>query len=112
MPSVDDFASQLRQLGLVISINASFVTFPYEIQSGGRSGQAVTVGIEVPGDFPANPPPGPHVRPHLGHPDGHVNPSTLGDEWEYWSRPFPSWSLTNRTVSDDMAHVRLLFSQL
>ena len=112
MSPIDDFASQLRQMGFDVSINASFVIFPFEIQSGGRSGQAVTVGIEVPGDFPANPPPGPHIRPHLGHPDGHVNPSPLGQEWEYWSRPFPSWPSTNRTASDYMCHVRLLFSQL
>ena len=112
MPSVDVFAGQLRGLGFDVSVNGSFVTFPFKIQSGSRSGQLVTVGIEVSGDFPANPPPGPHVRPHLGHPDGHVNPSTLGGEWEYWSRPFPSWPSTNRTASDYMAHVRVLFSQL
>jgi hypothetical protein len=113
MPAVDEFAGQLRDLGFDVTITGSFVTFPFEIQNGGRSGQVVALGIEVPGDFPANSPPGPHVRPALGHPDGHVQPSPgLGADWQYWSRPFPSWPSTNRTASDYMAHVRLLFSQL
>jgi hypothetical protein len=112
MHPVDDFAGQLRELGFDVTINDSFVTFPFEIQSGGRSGQSVMVGIEVPGDFPANPPPGPHVRPRLGHPDGGVNLSALGADWEYWSRPYQLWTSTKRTASDYMAHVRLLFSQI
>lgn len=112
MSPVDDFASQLSELGFNVTISGSFVTFPFAIQSGSHSGETVLLGIEVPGDFPANPPPGPHVRPRLGHPDGHVISSTMGAEWEYWSRPFPSWPSTNRTASDYMAHVRLLFSQL
>ena len=103
---------ELRDLGLEVTVNGSFVTFPFVIQSGSREGQIITVGIEVPVDFPANPPPGPHVRPRLGHPDGHVNSSALGGEWEYWSRPFPLWTSTNKTASDYMAHVRLLISQL
>ena len=113
MPAVDDFAAQLRALGFNVTVTGSFVTFSFEIQSGGRSGLVVTLGIEVPGDFPANPPTGPHVRPKLGHPQGQVHASAgLGADGEYWSRPFELWPATNRSVSDYMAHVRLLFSQI
>jgi len=112
MPAVDDFGKQLRELGFEVTVTGSFVVFPFGIQSGSRAGQFATIGIEVPGDFPATPPPGPHVSPHFGHPAGNVNPSPLGSDWEYWSRPFPSWPTTNKTASDYMAHVRVLFSQL
>lgn len=113
MAAVDDFADQLQALGFEVTINVSKVTLPFEIPVGGQSGRTVMLGIDVPGDFPANPPTGPHVSPKLGHPDGAVSDSPqFGVEWEYWSRPFQSWASTNRTVSDYMAHVRRLFSQL
>lgn len=113
MTAADDFAAQLRDLGFDVTVTGLFVTFPFEIQSGGRSGLSVTLGIEVPSDFPATPPSGPHVRPKLGHPHGRVHPSPgFGTDGEYWSRPFELWPATNRSASDYMSHVRLLFSQL
>lgn len=112
MAPVDDFAVQLRDLGHEVEVRDQFVVFPFIIPVGRRVGEKVTLGVNVPGDFPATPPPGPHVRPQIGHPAGAVHTSPLGSEWEYWSRPFPGWTSTPRTVSDYLAHVRSLFMDL
>jgi hypothetical protein len=79
-------------------------------------GQKVKVGFQVNDDFPANPPGGPHISPRLlplksggEHPSGQVHASPLGDDWEYWSRPYPEWHRTDRSVKAYMAHVRHLF---
>lgn len=112
MAALDEFAGQLRALGHQVEIRGQFVTFGFTIPVGRRAHEVVSLGMEVPGDFPATPPPGPHVSPQIGHPAGAVHPSSLGAEWEYWSRPFPGWAATPRTVSDYLAHVRSLFTEL
>ncbi len=96
------------------------VAFRYTVPVGRLAGQEVSLGFLVADDFPANPPSGPHVSPRLfplnsradPHPNGGVHTSPFGDDWEYWSRPFPNWSDTNRSVRTYMAHVRHLFDTL
>lgn len=91
--------------------NEEFTVFDYEIEVGSRAGQTVQVGLQVPPDFSVTPPPGPHVSPRLNHPGGNVHNSSLGQEWEYWSRPVPNWA-ADRSVGGYLRHIRTLFSQL
>jgi hypothetical protein len=97
------------------------LTFKYIVEVGRFKGQMVTLGFKVPPDFPLTPPSGPHVKPHIHamqgggvHPNGGVHPSSghsgLSDDFQYWSRPFPGWNETRRTVSDYMAFVRHLWA--
>lgn len=109
---VETFVSGLAGLGLDVALQGDFAVFDWEVPVGARRGEHVRIALQLPADLPASPPPGPHVSPRLGHPDGAVHPSPLGPEWEYWSRPFPNWPQSQRNAASYMAHVRHLFDQL
>lgn len=113
------FLDQLRQLGYNPNdLGDGKVCFPYTVPVGRFCGQEVQLGFRVGDDFPLNPPSGPHVSPRLlplnqssnRHPEGGVHASEFGADWEYWSRPFPGWAGTDRTVKTYMAHIRHLFA--
>lgn len=74
----------------------------------------------MPADFPMNAPTGPYVSPeihptnpqHGPHPTGGVHKdqakvfdTTAGGAWQYWSRPFPEWQNSKRTVAAYMSHI-------
>ncbi len=92
------------------------VYFEYKVPGGRFSGQVVQLGFEVPEQFPLTPPSGPHIAPRLHvinpsapqHPD-RIHESPFGSDWEYWSRPFPDWVVTNRTVKEYMRFIRHLW---
>lgn len=116
----NDFVVQLKKLGYDISpeANNGFVVFDYEIEIGKLAGQKIKIALQVTDDFPLNPPGGPHVSPQLHpihpgqdlpHPKGAVHASTLGPDWEYWSRPFQNWTQTDHSVRAYMAFIRRLF---
>lgn len=110
-----DFIKGLEDLGFRVQLNGNKVEFPYAVPCGRFIGQTIRVGFEIPGDFPLTPPSGPHISPHLrpmnssapGHPE-RVAESAFGSDWQYWSRPFPGWANTDRTVKTYMAHIRHL----
>jgi hypothetical protein len=106
------FVSQLAATGLEVEHRSDFVTFEWVVPVGQRLGERVHIALQLPADLPATPPPGPHVKPRLGHPGGSVNPSPLGPDWEYWSRPFAGWPQSPRTGPAYLAHLRALFKQL
>ena len=70
-------------------------------------------------------PTGPHVSPRihplhtnsdLGHPLGgvheaHAEPfmQGAGGEWQYWSRPYPNWATSKKTVVAYMGHIYRLW---
>lgn len=116
----NDFVDQLKKLGYDISpeANNGFVIFDYVIEIGKLAGQKIKMAFQVADDFPLNPPGGPHVSPQLHplhpgqdlpHPKGAVHASPLGQDWEYWSRPFQNWTQTDRGVRTYMAFIRRLF---
>ena len=109
-----EFARQLRDLGHEVEEPAGTkVILKYTIPIGRRIGEQIRLGFDVPTDFPLTPPGGPRVSPPLGHPAGAVHAAPdFGAAWEYWSRPFPNWAGTDRTVRSYMAHIRRLFQQL
>jgi hypothetical protein len=120
MPRID-FINQLQELGYKVEDKGTdFVAFPYEVPIGKFRGQQIMLAFQVNDGFPLNPPGGPHISPRLLfanrdtttniHPKGAIHESpALGKDWEYWSRPFPGWSETNRDVKDYLAHIRHLF---
>ena len=120
--AADDFARQLREDGFdVEELPERMITLPFLVPLGPRVGESLTLGFQVPPDFPLSPPSGPHVSPRIlpihpdqsvGHPIGGVHESPFGSDWEYWSRPFPEWPRTDRTARAYMSHVRHLFATL
>lgn len=102
------------------------VVIDYEVESGRFRGKKVKHGFVVPGDFPLTAPSGPHVSPHIHpikpdgqHPMGAVHEGQAapfqeahGGAWQYWSRPFPEWASSKKTVAAYMSHIwRLWDSQ-
>lgn len=114
-----DFINQLQAMGYVVEdMTDNRLKFRYSISVGRFSHQEIWLGFVVAEDFPLTPPSGPHVWPRLlplhpndgtPHPKGSVHASPeFGDNWEYWSRPFPDWSSTDRTVRAYMGFIRRL----
>jgi hypothetical protein len=116
-----DFIQQLQAMGFQPEDRGNgCVVFDYTIETGVRFlGQTIKLGFEVPADFPLQAPTGPHISPRIlplndsgEHPNGKILVRPLfGDAGEYWSRPFPEWPNTDRTVAAYMRHIHKLFSQ-
>lgn len=112
-----DFINGLKSLGFEPHDNGDGkVSFEYTVPVGRFMEQVIKIGFQVNDDFPVNPPGGPHVSPQLlplksvgEHPLGQVHGSPFGADWEYWSRPYPEWNKTDRSVKAYMAHIRHLF---
>ena len=70
----------------------------YSIVAGKYSGRLVTLGIKVPTDFPNTAPYGVNLKKNHGitEPIQSVSQSTLGSEWEFWSRD-ADWKQDLRT---------------
>jgi len=116
-----DFVDQLKAMNYEPLLrDGSFITFQYAVPVGKLAGKQITLGFAVADDFPMNPPGGPHVSPCLlphnpnggSHPTCGIHNSQLGSDWQYWSRPFPNWPSTDRTVRAYLAHIRHLFDTL
>lgn len=107
----EELLTQLRKEGFDPVVLQGIAVFDYTVELGTLASKQIRLGLAIPGDFPLTPPPGPHVSPRLGHPHGAVHVSPLGADWEYWSRPCPSWSQCDRTVAAYMRHIRALFAQ-
>jgi hypothetical protein len=114
-----DFIEQLKALNYAVEVVAEDrIIFPYAPRVGKFRGKSIILGFVVNEDFPANSPGGPHLKPRLlplksdgEHPDGRIHDSPFGPEWEYWSRPFPDWNKSQRTVMVYMEHIDRLFDQ-
>jgi hypothetical protein len=114
------FCEQLRDLGYAVTEDGNKVSFPFEIETGKRTGEKITLGFITFPDFLLNPPSGPHVSPRLlpqnpaqvPHPTGGVHDSPFGSDWQYWSRPIRHWGETRRDAADYMAHIHRLFATL
>jgi len=112
-----DFIDQLRALGLhPQELRQDMVGFDYTIPIGKNTGKNVKIAFQVPKDFPMNCPPGPHIDSLdcLGWVESprNVHKSPLGPSWRYWSRPFPNWNKTCRTVRVYLSHVRNILNSI
>ncbi len=125
---VEVFTQGLVALGyspVPLSGKLDHVVIGYEVPTGRFAGEKVRLGFIVPADFPLTAPSGPHISPHIhpinnqniGHPLGGVQHSQIfadsaGGEWQYWSRPFPNWGESKKTVGIYMSHIwRLWYLQ-
>jgi len=110
------FAAGLMELGYAPEdLGNNRVAFTCTVAAGRFKGQVIKMGLEVPPDFHATCPTGPHILPRLipintnGGPENRAADSPFGAEWEYLSRPFvdgaDGW---NRTTKDVKAYLRHL----
>jgi hypothetical protein len=114
-----EFIKQMKELGYAIEvISDDRIGFHFVPRLGRFRGQRLDMGFVVNDDFPANCPGGPHIKPRLlplnpegVHPNGKVHESPFGGEWEYWSRPYPDWNVSDRTARAYMEHIDRLFDQ-
>lgn len=117
--SRESFLQEFAALGCVAEPrNDQFLVFPWLVPIGKFAGRQIRVGLLVGGDAPVNPPPGPHISPHLlpfhpnndvPHPAGGIHSSPLGPEWQYWSRPIQHWREGDRSARQYLAHLHALF---
>lgn len=115
----DAFASGLRELGIepeLSEADGGLLSFVWTVENGPRVGETLTIGLEVPANFPLEPPHGPCYRPAIlrdvpgiqgVHPDRH-----FGTGWDHWSRPHPRWVEAGRDVRAYLRHLRTLNEEL
>ncbi len=112
-----DFIDQLKALGYEPQeLNNGMVEISYTTQIGKNAGITLKLAFQVSDDFPMNCPPGPHFK-SVGiegwiEPQNNIHISPLGTEWRYWSRPFPDWNRTQKTVKVYLAHIKNLLMKL
>lgn len=117
------FLNGLRQLGFrptQLKDQDNHVVFDYVVETGTHASKTFRLGLVVPIDFPMNAPTGPYVSPevhpikpqHGPHPTGGIHKkqarvfdNAVGGSWQYWSRPFPEWQNSKRTVAAYLSHI-------
>lgn len=112
-----DFIDQLKALGFETQeLNHSIVSISLVVTIGKNRGKQVSLGFQVQDDFPMNCPAGLHFNASgiedWKEPTQNVSNSPLGSGWRYWSRRFPDWNRTDRTVKTFLAHVRNILTQI
>jgi hypothetical protein len=123
---IEVFIEGLRDLGYspaALPERPDHIVLDYEVMSGRFSGRKVRHGFIVSADFPMTAPSGPHVSPHIhpintsgGHPTGAIHhdqaqpfEAGAGGAWQYWSRTFPNWGQSKKTVAAYMSHIYRLW---
>ena len=116
--ATETMINQLEELGYkIVRYPHEFVGFLFTIPHGRFRNQQVEIALQSP-DFPDIPPPGPYIKPFLlpikpaagDHPYCGVHDRKLPtEEFQYWSRTFPEWDLTDRTMRTYLAFLRKLF---
>lgn len=109
---------QLHELGLETwSPAPGFIAFKYTVPHGRFRDREVSIALQAL-QFPAIPPSGIHVSPHImpntggggKHPDGGIHDRKQPTaEFQYWSRPFPEWNNSNKHAKDYIGFINTLF---
>lgn len=116
-----DFITQLQALGYdVQEPRPDFISFTYVIPVGRFEGKQVEIAFQMDNSYPINCPGGPHFKPLLlpitggggCHPYGAIHTSALGNDWEYWSRPFKDWGRSDKTAKTYLAHIKNLLATI
>jgi hypothetical protein len=116
--SVEIAFKQLEELGYKpVKQPHNMVSFEFTVPHGRFRNQEVVIALQVP-QFPDVPPSGPYIKPFLlpintqskVHPLGGIHQRNLPtNEFQYWSRPFPEWDKTDKTMRTYLAFLRTLF---
>lgn len=112
-----DFINELKALGYNPQLLPNgMVVFNYTIPVGKNMGIEIRIGFIVSKDFPMNCPSGPHFESAKANgwkePSRNIHASPFGADWRYWSRPFPDWNRTQKTVKIYLAHIKNLLTSL
>ena len=101
------------------------VTCRFFVIRGDKTFRFFVDGLSMEWPLPLTPPTGPYVSPdiHPIKPESGPHPTfgvhrnqaqpfsaALGGDWQYWSRPFPDWPKSKKTVAAYMAHVASLWA--
>ena len=111
-----DFINQLKSLGYDTQEINGILCFRYLIPIGKNKGHEVLLGVNVQEDFPMNCPTGLHFNSggisEWKEPVNNVSDSPIGAGWRYWSRTFPDWNRTEKSVKAFLAHVRNILTRI
>lgn len=111
-----DFITQLQALGYdPIELAHNVIAISYTVNVGKNRGLKAQLGIPVGRDFPMNCPAGIHfLKQDEGwqEPQRNITNSPLGGGWRYWSRRFPDWNRTDRSVRTFFSHIRNILTQV
>ncbi len=110
--ATSDFIQQVKALGYEPQEpSPNKVCFIIIVEGGKNHGKKVWIGFENLNDFPLNSPHGPHFKPideGWINPNNGIHPSSFGNDWVHWSRPFKEWNTTKKTVKEYFAHIKNL----
>lgn len=111
-----DFINQLKTLGYdTQEFPQNVIAIEYIVPVGKNKGKKALLGFPVGNDFPMNCPAGLHFKTSENgwkEPTQNVSNSPLGTGWRYWSRRFPDWNRTDKSVKTFMAHVRNILTRI
>ena len=111
-----DFINQLNALGYTTQeLSHNVIAVDFTVPIGKNKGKKALLGFPVGNDFPMNCPVGLHfksVEEGWQEPVQNVSDSPLGLGWRYWSRKFPEWNKTDKTVKTFMTHVRNILTRI
>lgn len=117
------FSAGLKELGYVPEESGdNRLAFSYTVSAGRFKAQNIRIGLEIPADFHATCPTGPHISPRLlpinpnGGPENRAAESPFGPDWQYLSRPFvegsDGWNRTTKDVKAYLRHIRRVLEAL
>jgi hypothetical protein len=117
------FSAGLKELGYAPEeLGDNRLAFSYTVSAGRFKGQNIRIGLEIPPDFHATCPTGPHISPRLipinpnGGPENRAADSPFGPDWQYLSRPFvegsDGWNRTTKDVKAYLRHIQRLLEAL
>ncbi|MBR09526.1 MAG: hypothetical protein CMP48_17810 [Rickettsiales bacterium] len=111
-----EFINQLKALGYSAhELSHNVIAIEYEVPIGINRGKRTLLGFPVGNDFPMNCPAGLHFNSNEDdwkEPRQNVTDSPLGAGWRYWSRRFPDWNRTDKSVKTFMSHVRNILTRI
>lgn len=111
-----EFINGLKDLGFEpVDDSADRVYFEYTVPVGKNLGKKALLGFIIDNSFPMNCPTGPHFKAlesEWKEPVNNIQDSPIGSGWRYWSRPFPEWSTSDRTVKSYLGHIKNLLNKL
>lgn len=113
-----EILNQLKDLKIeVFELEHGYIGFKYKIPIGKFRNQEIVIALNAP-QFPNVPPSGPYIKPFLLPINTSIRVAPLGGihrrnkptaDFQYWSRPFPNWNGSEKSMKSYLAFLRTLF---